>query len=64
MTGNDLELVVPKKKVAQIIGTTDVFDSHSGISGPTLRRASAFPDLHEWWTQHTHVRCPVAQILI
>jgi hypothetical protein len=26
------------------------FDPRSGISGPTLRRASACPNLHEWWT--------------
>jgi hypothetical protein len=26
--------------------------------GPTLQRASACPDLHEWWTQPTHMRCP------
>jgi len=36
----------------------------SGISGHTSRRASAYPNLHEWWTQPTHVRCPIAQILI
>jgi len=27
------------------------FDPRSGISGPTSRRASACPILHEWWTQ-------------
>jgi len=34
-------------KVAQSTGTVDVFDPRSGISGPTSRRASACPNLHE-----------------
>ena len=51
-------------KVANTDGTFDVFDPRSGISGPTSRRASACPNLHEWWTQPAHVRCPVAQIFI
>ena len=34
-------------KFAQTTGTVDVFDSRSGISGPTSRRASACPNLHE-----------------
>ena len=34
-------------KVAQTTGTVDVFDPLSGISGPTSRRASACPNLHE-----------------
>jgi hypothetical protein len=25
---------------------------------------SACPNLHEWWTQPAHVRCPVAQLQI
>jgi hypothetical protein len=29
-----------------------------------LRGVSACPNLHEWWTQPAHVRCPVAQLLI
>ena len=33
--------------VAQTSGTVDVFDLLSGISGPTSRRASACPNLHE-----------------
>ena len=41
-----------------------VFEPRSGISGPTSRRASAFPNLKEWWTQPAHVRCPVAQLFI
>ena len=36
-----------KAKFAQKTGTVDVFDARSGISGPTSRRASAFPNLHE-----------------
>jgi hypothetical protein len=34
-------------KVAQTNGTVEVFDPHSSISGLTLRRASACPDLQE-----------------
>ena len=34
-------------KVAQTTGIVDVFDPRSGISGPTSRRASACPNLHE-----------------
>jgi len=34
-------------KVAQTTGTVDVFDPRLGISGPTSRRASARPNLHE-----------------
>jgi len=34
-------------KVAQTTGTIDVFDPRSDISGPTSRRASACPNLHE-----------------
>jgi len=33
--------------VAQATGTVDVFDPRSSISGPTSRRASARPNLHE-----------------
>ena len=51
-------------KVTQTTGTVDVFDPRSGISGPTSRRASACPNLHELRTQPAHVRCPVAQLLI
>jgi len=40
--------IVPKiPKVAQTTGTIDVLDPRSGILGPTLRRASACPNLHE-----------------
>jgi hypothetical protein len=34
-------------KVAQMTGTIDVFDLHSGISGATSWRASTCPNLHE-----------------
>jgi hypothetical protein len=34
-------------KFAQTNGTTDIFDPRSGISGRTLRRASAGPNPHE-----------------
>ena len=34
-------------KVAQTTGTGDVFDPRKGISGPTSRRTSACPVLHE-----------------
>jgi len=46
-TGNHLECTEKIPKVAQTTGTIDVFDTHSGISGPTLQRASACPNLHE-----------------
>jgi hypothetical protein len=32
---------------ANVTGTVDVFDPHSGISGPTSRRASVCKNLHE-----------------
>jgi len=63
-TGNHLNLTEKIPKVAQTTGTVDVFDPRSGISGPTSRRASACPNLHEWWTQPAHVRCPVTQLVI
>ena len=34
-------------EVAQTTGTVDVFHPRSDISGPTSRRASACPNLHE-----------------
>ena len=63
-TGNHLDRAEKIPKVAQKTGTVDVFDPSSGIPGPTSRRASACPNLHELWTQSAHVRCPVAQLLI
>ena len=46
-TGNHLDRAEKIPKVAQTTGTVDVFDQRSGISGPTSRRASACPNLHE-----------------
>ena len=46
-TGNHLDCAEKIPKVAQTTGTVDVFDPRSGISGPTSRRASACPNLHE-----------------
>ena len=46
-TGNHLDRAEKIPKVAQTTGTVEVFDPRSGISGPTSRRASACPNLHE-----------------
>jgi len=46
-TGNILDRVEKKPKFAQTTGTVDVFHPRSGISAPTVRRASACPHLHE-----------------
>jgi len=45
-TGNHLDCAEKIPKVTQTAGNVD-FDPHSGISGPTSRRASACPNLHE-----------------
>ena len=63
-----LLFLVSRSRISEIIpnvaGTTiDVFHPHSGNSGPTSRRASACPNIHEWLTQPAHVRWPVAQLL-
>jgi len=47
MTGNHMDRTEKILKVAQTTGTVDVFDPHSGIFGPNLRRVSASPNLHE-----------------
>ena len=47
VTGNHLDCAEKIPKVAQTTGTVNVFDQRSGISGPTSRRASACPGLHE-----------------
>ena len=60
---NHLDCTKKIPKFAQI-GTVDVFDPCSGTSGPTWQRAATCPNLHDWWTQPTHVRWPVAQLLI
>ena len=46
-TGNRLDLAEKIPKFAQATGIVDVLDPRSGISGPTSRRASACPNLHE-----------------
>ena len=46
-TGNHLDRAEKIPKVAQTTGTVDVFDPHSGISGPTSRRVSTRSNLHE-----------------
>jgi hypothetical protein len=46
-TGNHLDRTEKIPKVTQTTGTVYVFDLCSGISGPTSRRASACPNLHE-----------------
>ena len=47
MTRNHLDRAEKIPKFAQTTGTVDVSDPLSGISGPTSRRASACPNLHE-----------------
>ena len=47
VTGNHLDHAEKIAKVAQTTGTVDVFDPRSGIWGPTSRRGSACPNLHE-----------------
>ena len=46
-TRNNLDHAKRILKVTQTIGTVDVFDPLSGISGPTSRRASACLNLHK-----------------
>jgi len=64
MTGIHLDRAKENRNIAQKIGNVGDFGPRSGISGPTSRRASACPNLNEWWAQPAHVRCPVAQLLI
>ena len=50
ITSRDRKSFGSRRKIpkdAQMIGTVDVFVPHSGISGPTSRRASACPNVHE-----------------
>ena len=63
-TINHLDRAEKIPKVAQTTGTVGVFDPRSVISGPTSRRTSACPNLHEWWIHPAHVRCPVTRLLI
>ena len=46
-TGNHSDRAEKIPKVAHTAGIVDVFDPRSVISGPTSRRASACPNLHE-----------------
>ena len=46
-TGNHSDRAEKIQEVAETTGSVDVFDPRSGISGPTSRRASACPNLHE-----------------
>ena len=46
-TGNHLDRAQEIPEVSQTTGAVDVFDPRSGISGPTSRRTSACPNLHE-----------------
>ena len=46
-TGNHLNRAEKIPNFAQTTSTVDVFDPRSGISGPTSRRVSACPNLHE-----------------
>ena len=46
-TGKYLDRAEKIPNFAQTIGTVDIFDPRSGISGPTSRRASEFQNLHE-----------------
>jgi len=57
-TGIRLDRAKKIPKVAETTGTVDVSDPRSGISGSTLLRASACPNLHECWTQPTQREMP------
>jgi len=46
-TGSRMDRAEKIRKAVQTTDTVDVFDQRSGISGPTSRRASACPNLHE-----------------
>jgi len=46
-TVNHLNRAEKIPNVAQTTGTVDVFDPRSGNLGPTSRRASTCPNLHE-----------------
>ena len=45
--GNHLDRNEKIQNFAQTTGTVDVFNPRSGISGPTSRRNSVCPNLHE-----------------
>ena len=47
-TGNHLDRAEKFQMLLRLLtGTVDVFDPRSGISGPTSRRASSCPNIHE-----------------
>jgi len=46
-TGNHLDSAKEIPNVAQMNSTIEIFNLRSGISGPTLQRASARSNLHE-----------------
>ena len=46
-TGNHLDRTKKIPKFVQTTGTVEVVDPRSGISGPSSRKASACPNLHE-----------------
>jgi len=46
-TRNHLDRSEKISKFAQTTGTVEVFDPRSGTSGPTSRRVSECPNLHE-----------------
>jgi hypothetical protein len=45
-------------KVSPTTDTVEIFYPRSGISRPTTWRASACPDLHEWWTEPRSCEMP------
>jgi hypothetical protein len=49
--------------IAQTNVAVDVFGPRSGISRPTSRRAFKFLNIHDWWTQVPHLRCPAPQLM-
>jgi len=46
-TGNHLDRAEKNQNFAQTEGAVDIFNPRTGILGPTSRRASACPNLHE-----------------
>ena len=62
-TGNHLYRAEKIPNVAHTTGTVDVFEPRSGISEPTPRRASASPNLHEWWTATRSREMPSCSVI-
>ena len=46
-TGNHLDRAEKNPEVAKTTSNVDVFNQRSRISGPTLRKVNACPNLHE-----------------